>query len=167
MTAQQEQRQKTAAKEKRVRVCFVCTGNTCRSPMMKFMFENYLADDGQVTVDSAGVMRHKKPISKEAAEVLDRHSVPHAEHLSRFCDRRTVQSADVIICAEREVKAGGGRGRGVLKKREGGGFWGVASLSDICGADLEDPFGLGADAYEKAYVFICEALPKIYAYITK
>ncbi len=142
-----------------MRVLFVCTGNTCRSPMMKFMFENYLADDGQVTVDSAGVMRHKKPISKEAADVLDRHSVPHAEHLSRFCDRRTVQSADVIICAERR--------HAEFIEREYGRVFGVASLSDICGADLEDPFGLGADAYEKAYVFICEALPKIYAYITE
>jgi protein-tyrosine phosphatase len=39
------------------RVCFVCTGNICRSPMAEAVFRARVADaglDGLVTVDSAG-----------------------------------------------------------------------------------------------------------------
>ncbi|MEV5016337.1 low molecular weight protein-tyrosine-phosphatase [Streptomyces sp. NPDC053780] len=39
------------------RVCFVCTGNICRSPMAEAVFHARVADaelDGLVTVDSAG-----------------------------------------------------------------------------------------------------------------
>lgn len=144
-----------------MRVLFVCTGNTCRSPMMKFMFENYLAYIGaaDMTVLSAGVMRHKKPISEYAAEVLDKHGVPYSEHISNFCDRQTVQSADVIICAEQEHVE--------FIKREYGEEPNVASLADICGKDLQDPYGKGIAAYESTYREILEAVPEIYAYITK
>lgn len=33
MTHMQEQQKETEKKDVRVKVCFVCTGNTCRSPM--------------------------------------------------------------------------------------------------------------------------------------
>ncbi|MFJ5729214.1 low molecular weight protein-tyrosine-phosphatase [Streptomyces paradoxus] len=39
------------------RVCFVCTGNICRSPMAEIVFRARVAEaglDGQVEVDSAG-----------------------------------------------------------------------------------------------------------------
>ncbi|WP_165984616.1 low molecular weight protein-tyrosine-phosphatase [Streptomyces sp. YIM 98790] len=43
--------------ESRYRVCFVCTGNICRSPMAESVFRRALADsglDGRVVVASAG-----------------------------------------------------------------------------------------------------------------
>jgi protein-tyrosine phosphatase len=39
------------------RVCFVCTGNICRSPMIEQVFRSRVAEaglDGQIAVDSAG-----------------------------------------------------------------------------------------------------------------
>ncbi|SDK81116.1 low molecular weight protein-tyrosine-phosphatase [Streptomyces indicus] len=41
----------------RFRVCFVCTGNICRSPMAEHVFRAFVAEaglDGTVEVDSAG-----------------------------------------------------------------------------------------------------------------
>lgn len=49
---------KDAQKRAKKSVVFVCTGNTCRSPMAEFMFKQYLKDkklQGGYTVSSAGL----------------------------------------------------------------------------------------------------------------
>jgi len=81
-----------------VRVLFVCTGNTCRSPMAEAMLRAKAKERGlQVEVRSAGVAAaNGAPVSAHAAEVLRERQVPH-EGSSSALTAETVEWADLIL----------------------------------------------------------------------
>ncbi len=78
---------------------FVCTGNTCRSPMAEAMFNfkySHIAKALSCGITASG----RTPIAKEAAEVLRERGVPQDEfagHISRPALRELLESADRII----------------------------------------------------------------------
>lgn len=141
-----------------MKVMFVCRGNTCRSPMLKFMFEDHLKTLGvtDITADSAGLEAHGSSMSEDAAAVLDRRGIPHLRHVPKQCCARVLEDADAVICVSSEVTE-------ILKKY--GDCSKAVSLSEISGMDIPDPYGKGLAAYEETYETIADALPKIYAYL--
>ncbi|MDE6302186.1 MAG: low molecular weight phosphatase family protein [Clostridia bacterium] len=144
-----------------MKVVFVCTGNMCRSPMLKFMFEGYLAKVGaqDIEVDSAGTMRHEKPMSAYAKSVLDMRGVAHGEHLSKFCDEKVLGNTDFVFTMTGEHAS-------ILRDLYGDRY-NIIPLADIIGWDVPDPYNKGLKAYIETYDILFDALPKIYKYITK
>ncbi|MET8560658.1 low molecular weight protein-tyrosine-phosphatase [Streptomyces flaveolus] len=69
------------------RVCFVCTGNICRSPMAESVFRARVAEAGLedlVTVDSAGTggWHEGEPADPRTVSVLEEHGYD-SEHVAR------------------------------------------------------------------------------------
>ncbi|QKV98025.1 low molecular weight phosphotyrosine protein phosphatase [Streptomyces sp. NA02950] len=67
-------------------ICFVCTGNICRSPSAALVFAERLRReglDGAVRVSSAGIgpWHVGEPIDERAGELLARHGYP-VEHIA-------------------------------------------------------------------------------------
>ena len=57
------------AQNDKVKIIFVCTGNTCRSPMAEFLFKDYLRDKkriGDFNVSSAGLEAGKGDVHDAA-----------------------------------------------------------------------------------------------------
>ena len=85
-------------------VLFVCTGNTCRSPMA----EEFADDAGDrsssikgMTFKSAGTFAPEgAPASEEAIEVMDEAGLDLGRHKSRQFTPELAQWADVIIAME-------------------------------------------------------------------
>lgn len=144
-----------------MKIVFVCTGNTCRSPMLKFMFEDYLARNNikDITVASAGTMQHEKPMSQDTVSVLDAHGIPHGENISVFCSDKVLDGSDFVFTMTRE--------RAEFLVDLYGERYLVVPIADILGAEIPDPYGNGFAAYEQVYRLFEVALPKIYAYLRR
>jgi len=130
---------------------FVCTGNTCRSPMAEGLFrhllakklgcsEDELADRGYI-VASAGVaaMLGSGP-APQAAEVLRRRQIDLTLHESRPLTDRLIQQADRIFTMTR------GHREAILNE-----YPEAAERVQVLsrdGRDVSDPFGSDVDVYE-------------------
>lgn len=144
-----------------MKVLFVCAGNTCRSPMLKFAFDKYVENMSicGVESDSAGLTDCVQPMSAYAAKALDLRQIPHTTHLSKQLDENLFRSADVIICAERSHKTKIIDLYGKSRK--------IKSVYDICGNDVEDPYGKSFEEYVKTLDVIQGTIPVIWTYLLK
>ena len=84
-------------------ILFVCTGNTCRSPMAEHLFRKMLKDAGKpnVTVASAGT--HAAPwvnFPPEAQEALASRGVTPVRHTAQDLTGLLIQQADLILTME-------------------------------------------------------------------
>jgi len=91
---------------------FVCTGNTCRSPMAEGLFRKYLAEKIGCNIDeledwgykvlSAGTMDMAgAPASAESIKACAVKGVDIANHASRPLTRALVDASDFIFCMTR------------------------------------------------------------------
>jgi protein-tyrosine phosphatase len=134
------------------RIVFVCTGNTCRSPMAEAVFKHTLAERLGCTVAdllahgyairSAGVATSDgNPASAEAVAVLRDWRIDLAGHRSQVARAEMIAAADDVICMTRNHLLTIVSRYPVLP----------GSMRLLCGADgdLDDPIG-GSDAVYRA-----------------
>ncbi|RDG37208.1 low molecular weight protein-tyrosine-phosphatase [Streptomyces corynorhini] len=86
------------------RVCFVCTGNICRSPIAESVFRARLAEaglDGAVAVDSAGTdgWHEGDGADPRAVAVLDAHGYP-GDHTARRFRAAWFPLLDLVIALD-------------------------------------------------------------------
>ena len=90
---------------------FVCTGNTCRSPMAEGIFRKYLAEKLQCKVDqleqvgykitSGGVMNTKGfPASAGASEACALKGIDLSTHRNKGVSKKLIEESDYIFAME-------------------------------------------------------------------
>ncbi len=77
---------------------FVCTGNTCRSPMAEALARRALADHPDWKVLSAGIgATNGQPPSSYSVDALHQIGVPLSGHTSKMLTGRLIRDADYIF----------------------------------------------------------------------
>lgn len=129
------------------RVTFVCTGNTCRSPMAEAVARKWLEERGidAITVASAGILAGEgHPASDGARWAASERGLDLDSHRASLLTAEMIAASDLILTMgqshRRVVEDQGGEGR-------------THRLRDYAGehGDVQDPFGGPDHVYDATF----------------
>lgn len=129
-------------------ILFVCTGNTCRSPMAEGIFRKMLADKGvdNVTCSSAGLFAMTgDEVTPNAVKACERFETDISSHRARRITGYILDETDRFVCMTHEH---------------------AASLSmyvpsekiTVLGGGIPDPYGSDLETYIRTANYIKTAL---------
>ncbi|RZU29983.1 protein-tyrosine phosphatase [Streptomyces sp. BK022] len=135
------------------RVCFVCTGNICRSPMAESVFRARVAEaglDGLIEADSAGTggWHEGDAADPRTVAVLDEHGYG-TEHIARQFQQSWFGRLDLVIALDTgHLKA---LRRLAPTEEDARKVRLLRSYDPSAGADLDvpDPYYGGRDGFEE------------------
>lgn len=150
------------------KIIFVCTGNTCRSPMAEAVLRSELKrlNIGDVSVFSAGLEPSKNGnINPHSAAVLSENGLSIENFASRALDEEMLTNAYAVICmtdSQRDILMDM---RWNLLRRTGLSEIenNVYSFSDIAGYEIPDPFGRDMECYRLTYTKIAGGMAAVIA----
>ncbi|MDF1508222.1 low molecular weight protein arginine phosphatase [Robertmurraya sp. DFI.2.37] len=138
------------------RILFVCTGNTCRSPMAEAILKSKKIPE--MEVKSAGVYAMDgAPASSHVQRILEEEGIEHV-HRSSMLTKGLVDWASYIFTMTESHK------RSVLSmfpNSEGKVFTLKEFAGEKINSDIHDPFGGSLETYRKTYIDISENIKKI------
>lgn len=134
-------------------ILFVCTGNTCRSPMAEVLCNKLLSDAGvsDIKALSAGLAAAEgAPASQNAICAVRELSVDLSAHVSRQVTREMIDGCDAVYAMTCSHAA-------MLKKA----FPESAEKISVLGDGIPDPYGGDIEVYRSCRDSILKALKKI------
>lgn len=142
------------------KILFVCSGNTCRSPMAQAMMEQLLQKmNGQgITVKSAGMFTSDGlPASESAQLVMKEIGIDLSEHTSQKISAALMAEADLVLTMTSEQ-------RQVLAEAFPQKEYHIYTLGEFTGdtgGDISDPYGMTTETYRKTRRELKKLLMKI------
>lgn len=136
------------------KLIFVCTGNTCRSPMAEVIFKN-LDQESEVKLLSRGlVVLFGEPINPKAEVVLKKHDLEIYNHISKGLKESDVEDGTLILTMTEAHK------RRIMDAYPG--FGDVYTIKEFAGetGDVVDPYGGTLVEYEECYIELARLAKK-------
>ena len=147
-----------------MKILFVCTGNTCRSPMAAAYFTHLCrkAERNDIAVLSAGTFAGNGiPASENAVRVMTDYNIDLKNHRSKILTRELVENIDHIFTmtkGHRLQVASIDAGLEVKTK---------LLLDFSIGGDVADPFGGSYAVYKECFEQMKQALDELFLQIIK
>ena len=124
------------------KILFVCTGNTCRSPMAEGIFNKLASEKGwQASAKSAGLFVTEGTVSTNSLAVCRENGIDISFHIPSAITSELINEADLILTMTTSHKAAFG---GMDK---------VFTVSEYFadGGDVTDPYGGNIEIYRKTF----------------
>lgn len=131
---------KMKVKVDKTRIVFVCTGNTCRSPMAELLLKSYLKKqkiNEKYIVTSAGIHAAEgEEISRNSLLALRELGVKATKHKAKKLTVKSIEKADLVVCMT------------IGHKNAIKGCDYVYTVSEITGGqEVGDPYGQSVEVY--------------------
>ncbi|TAH67733.1 MAG: low molecular weight protein arginine phosphatase [Anaerolineaceae bacterium] len=136
------------------KIIFVCTGNTCRSPMGEAIYKS-LDKESEVKVSSRGlVVLFGEPINPKAEVVLKKHDLEINNHISKGLKASEIDDNTLILTMtnahKRKIRDTYPNAKNVYTIKEYAGESG----------DVVDPYGGSLVEYEECYIELARLVKK-------
>jgi len=120
-----------------INICYVCTGNTCRSIMAERLMKKTLKDKGikDVKVSSRGLFARKENIAPQAQATLKKLKASAGNRKSIKLGK--IQKDTLYVVMTEEMK-------GYVKADK------VITMKQLIGFDITDPYGQSEEVYLQA-----------------
>ena len=131
------------------RILLVCTGNTCRSPMLQALLKEKLKSfDKKVEVKSVGIsVGEGDKVTQEARQALKNYNIV-IRHKPAQLKQEDLQRADTIITMTDEIKNYLSGNICAYK---------IYSMRQAVGFNVPDPFGFGTRSYSECAAVLDKA----------
>lgn len=148
------------------RIMFVCTGNTCRSPMAEGLFRKAVQSRTDYEVSSAGVSASDGgKINPQSALILAAHDASIEQFRSSVVTSALLERATHVF-AMTASHLDHLRRRFPAHESK---LYLACEFVDLpgvgIGADVPDPIGMGPEAYHEVADILNAAIPTIIAYL--
>lgn len=153
------------------RVCFVCLGNICRSPIAEVVARAQLAEaglDGVVVVDSAGTgdWHIDEQMNQRARTQLSRNGYDGEAHRARQFEASWLGERDLVLAMDssnlKTLKS--------LYRTDHGDSDRIrlfGDVTDLGGADIPDPYGGNPVEFARVLAMLEKAMPRLIAQIAE
>ena len=152
--------------KKKKKIVFVCTGNTCRSPMAEIVFRRLVEEMGLTTLKicSAGLqVAPKSKINEKSAQTLIDKGFEIGTFKPKKIDEKLLVESLAIVCmtdVQRDLlmdmrwQAMKAAGEEEIENN-------VYSFSELAGYEILDPYGRDIDCYHYVFELIAGGMSAI------
>lgn len=130
-------------------ILFVCTGNTCRSPIAEGYLRSLNIEN--LKVSSCGLCADGSRVSQNSAAVMGEIGIDITHHVSRQITKDDVKTADRIICMSNSHKQ-------MLES--------LGIKAEVLGNGIPDPYGKDLNEYRRCRDEIIREIDKLFRTIS-